>query len=246
MRLSIFIMVLLLLISPLKVFSQTLTFAAVHWPPFYGEDIPENGFIAVITREAFQKIDYKVDIRFLPWKRALEDARIGKYDGLLGMYYNHEREKDFVYSAPLYTTSEVFVQLKGDNFAYQGDQSLGGKVIGGLRGTAPLEELAIHGLRVEDTTDDIKSLRKLQVGRIDLSLINKERFEYLLQYDPHISAMKDELVIVKPSFRSYDLFIALSKTRPDSEIIIEKFNIELEKLKADSEFMEKVLRLHLE
>ncbi len=37
--------------------------------------------------EAFARVGYDATVKFLPWKRALESTKSGKYDGLFTVWY---------------------------------------------------------------------------------------------------------------------------------------------------------------
>ncbi|NOR23845.1 MAG: hypothetical protein GQ542_05525 [Desulforhopalus sp.] len=52
--------------------------ATLNWQPFYGENLPKNGFYAELSREAFKRAGYDLIITFVPWKRAVQMARTGK------------------------------------------------------------------------------------------------------------------------------------------------------------------------
>ena len=80
-----------------------------------------------------------------------------------------------------------------------------------------------------------EAMQKITQNRIDLILINMDRYKYISQCVIAISVNKDNLVVVEPKFREYDLFIALGKHLEDSEKIIEEFNLELKKIKFGSE-----------
>lgn len=235
------LLALLLFFITAQSVAQTLHFTTLDWPPFYGEKLPEQGKLVEITRKAFQNAGYDIDIRFLPWKRALEDARRGKYDGVIGLYKNKNREKDFLFSQPLYTTPEVFVGMKDIPFTYTGIPSLKGKIVGGTRGVAPLVELEDKGVQVETTTNDSKSIQKLLAGRIDLVLINQEHFKYLAKCHPSIAGRSHQLSIFKPDFKKYQLFIAIGGWHPESQKLIQLFNAELNRLKLNHYFFSPVI-----
>ncbi len=52
-----------------------------------GKDLEGHGFMTELIIEAFAWVGYDVTVKFLPWKRALESTKSGKYDGLLTVWY---------------------------------------------------------------------------------------------------------------------------------------------------------------
>lgn len=209
--------------------AQPLTLATVEWPPFYGQNLPQKGYIYATTKEAFKRAGYDVTVVFLPWKRALELTRLGKYDGLLGVYHTDARELDFVFSDVILHTKEVFVFPSRQRSSYQSLQDLHGKTVGGLRGTAPLEDLKRYmpSIDVDDVADEERGLLQLYTNRIDLMLINIERFNYLMKVTPSTVGSNDELLLSKLVFSDYSLHCAIRRTKKDSKLIIDNFNKEL-------------------
>ena len=80
-------------------FSQDkkVTLATDPWPPYYGPDLENQGYFTEISRAAFQRAGYQLVVEFVPWKRALKMAKTGKYDGVLGAFYNDERTQWFTH-----------------------------------------------------------------------------------------------------------------------------------------------------
>ena len=71
---------------------------ADNYPPYYGQDLPKGGVLTEIVVEAFGRAGYAVELKFAPWKRALEGAKTGKYEGIFTLWYRAEREEWFAYS----------------------------------------------------------------------------------------------------------------------------------------------------
>ncbi len=60
-----------------------LKFATVNAPPLCDETLPDGGLYTAITRKAFQRAGYTLEIKFMPWKRAFELTKSGNCDGLM-------------------------------------------------------------------------------------------------------------------------------------------------------------------
>ncbi len=52
-----------------------------------GKDLEGHGFRTELIIEAFARVGHDVTVKFLPWKRALESVKSGKYDGLFTVWY---------------------------------------------------------------------------------------------------------------------------------------------------------------
>lgn len=219
-------------------FCETVTLATLNWQPFYGENLPENGFFAALSREAFKRAGYDMELKFMPWKRALEMSKKGKYDGLLGAYYNEDRANAFYFTDPVSQNEEVFVQKKGKGISYSQLEDLKKYKIGGLRGAAPLVELKEKGFDVEETNDELMSMKKLDAARLDLLVIGKQQFYYHIGNTDDLKQFKGSFELIEPPFKSFDLFCPITKKRAGGDEIVKKFNQALQEMKADGTYDE--------
>ncbi len=222
--------------------TETITFATLNWEPFIGEELPEKGFFSALTREVFKRAGYDMKLEFMTWNRALELARRGKYDGLLGAYYNEDREKDFYYPDPVAKSQEVFVQRKGSKISYTHFSELKKYKIGSLLGGASGAALREQGFNVEDTADEIMSLKKLKAGRIDLHVMGMQQFYYLTDTDAFLKKIRNEFEVVSPPYKEYDVYGPISKKTVDGENIVKKFNKALQEIKSDGTFDKIMIR----
>ena len=226
----------LLLVKSTLAASTEITLATLNWEPVYGENLPENGFFTAITKEAFKRAGYDLKVKFLPWKRALEQSKKGTYDGILGAYYNEDRAKSFYYSDPVYQSDEVFVQLKGKGISYKTLQDLKPYKIGGVLGGAPSKELQSLGLNLEETVTTIQSLRKLNAKRVDLVVVGRAEFHYRLNTVEDLVKVKNKFDVIEPPFKSYQLYCPITKVRADGQEVVNKFNQAISEMKADGSF----------
>ena len=66
-------------------------------PYAYREDGRVKGLLHDLVTEAFRRAHRRVEIRFLPWARCMDDVRKGRADGMFVMYKTDERERDFAF-----------------------------------------------------------------------------------------------------------------------------------------------------
>ena len=149
---KILILLLILFLFPLS--AETITLATLNWLPSFGEDLPEQGYFSALCREAFRRAGYELELKFIPWIRALEMAKYGYYDGVMGAYYNDERTRYFHFTDPIYQIREVFVVRKGFSVEYSELEDLMGMSVGIIKGYSYESELRSMGLELEATMDD--------------------------------------------------------------------------------------------
>jgi polar amino acid transport system substrate-binding protein len=85
-----------------------------------------------IAQEAFAPAGYSVDYQTVNWARCIEDARRGRYTGIIGAIQSDA--PDFIFpKAWIGQSSNGYATRKGDIFHYTGEKSLDGKVLGLVR-----------------------------------------------------------------------------------------------------------------
>lgn len=216
---------------------RTIVLATVNWEPMFGENLPKGGFYTEITRQAFQRVGYGLKVEFVPWKRALESARKGKYGGLLGAYYSEERTQDFLYSELVYVDEVVFFRRKGEPpSTYQSLRDLIPYSIGVTRGLAYIDSLKEEepSLKLIEVNDTEQNIKKLVRKRIDLFPAGKVYILHMLQ--TRYPDWKDQIQTVSPPFKEEGLYNPISKNVPDHQTIVTDFNRGLQMIKDDGTF----------
>lgn len=226
-----------------KAQAEKLKLTTVDWQPFFGHDLPEKGFFSAITREAFNRAGYEIDIEFQPWKRAIETTKKGIFDGLLGAYYNDERAEYLRFSDVVFESKDVFISKDESLISYKDLTALKAYRIGAIRASVYADELKASGYNVVETNDDIQGLRMLLKDRVDLVLMSQTHFKYLLENDLEFYASRDEFVLLDKPYRTNALYCPILKKRENSQKIIGRFNRALQEIKEDGTF-KKILKRH--
>lgn len=212
----------------------TVTLANVEWAPFMSEGLPDGGRISRLVANAFALEGVQVRYQFLPWKRAIEEARAGKFDGTLVWARTADREQDFFFSEPVLTTRYVLFYARARPVHWDKLQDLRGLTIGGVLGSTPTGEyadLARAGVfKREESVSDELNLRKVAAGHLDAAAVEVEVGRYLLaNQDKDLAgllACDDHPLIV------VDDFLLVSKKTPHGDELIRRFNHGLAALQA--------------
>ena len=228
---------------PVKADINEIHLATVNWPPFLSETLPEQGILTAISKEAFKDAGITLKVSFVPWKRALENAKRGKYDGLLGAYKTDERLEYFHYTERLFDSEEGFIKRKGHHFRYQSLDDLKHFDIIVMRGTAPSDDLKALGFNVIDVAYQSDGLKVLAGGRPALLSMGRLQFLYFTDQGTDLHHLRDKLEVVTPIFKSYGLYNTLYRHHPQAAEIIRKFNQSLAKMHQDGRFDAIVKRL---
>jgi len=167
-RICILIMVLLF---SLPTFAEKIIAAGDPWPPFVDPDSPSLGIIVEITRAAFKTQDYEVEMKFVPWARAIDGVKEADYDVLLSAWHTKERAK-FLYFSDAYLENKIkIIKRKGDSFEFIGLQSLTGKNVGVVRGYGYGDEFSnATNFKRPEGKNVMTNIKKLVSRRVDLTL----------------------------------------------------------------------------
>jgi polar amino acid transport system substrate-binding protein len=181
----------------------------------------QPGFDIDIVSEALNRIGFSADISFLPWKRALELAGRGEYDGLCSCSYSYtkDREDKLLFSEEL---GAVSVGL----FARSADALAGASSIADLKdrkvatiGGYNLEaELTKAGAVVDATSSDKAALDMLVGGNVDVLYAYQLTTEHFIRSDPRSAS------IVYKEIRRNPYYFCLSRAMPGADAVMQGFN----------------------
>ena len=147
-----------------------------------------DGFVAgpaaVIIQQVCKEIDATCTINLLPWKRAQEEVRSGKTNGMFVIGWNEKRAKWVHFTPPIMTTEYGFF-VKADNpLSYEQFTDVQGYKVGvyGPSNTAnSLEKLRkqmqaenLKPIKIDMRPDDESGFKKLSLGRLDAVFSNRE------------------------------------------------------------------------
>lgn len=214
-------------------FSETITLAAVNWEPFTAEHLPYGGLMGEIAHTAFAETGYELEIVFVPWNRAMELAKSGQFDGLIGIYYTEEREQFFDFSNQICSADICFFALsdnekiKFDKYSNLND--LDQFTIGIINGFSYGNKFDNKPFSNLEISNNMKiNVLKFIDQRIDLLVESRENFYYFM----HLNYPDDTKKIreLRPILISNPAFLAISRKKPNHQKIIAEFNRELQKM----------------
>lgn len=232
MRRFIFMAVLAVFTVPSTATTETLRLATLDWEPYVGHTLENGGLCAQIVTEAFKRAGYQVTIEFMPWDKAIEEAKKGTYDGVLPEYYSKERSLDFVYSYFFSNSLLVFCKRSSSAITYKTLKDLAPYRIGTVKGYINTEEFdnATYLRKIEAESDE-ENIRRLARGELDLVVIDKLVAQHLVKTKVPEAAGKIESM--EPPLMIHRLFVVLPKKIPLSEKRAKEFNKALESMEKD-------------
>ncbi|KAF0813859.1 Histidine-binding periplasmic protein [Andreprevotia sp. IGB-42] len=160
--------------------AQTIHLVTGNYPPYeYEEDGKVVGLAVDILKEAFARSQWQVEIRVVPWARALREAQQGDADAVFSTLKTPEREQAYLFSQESLVpfTSSFFVPA---NSTIRFD----GKLVPLLQYRFGALNEASNGkmfdsavksgeiANIEMANDTLTNIRKLMAGRIDIMVSN--------------------------------------------------------------------------
>ena len=210
---------------------ETIQLASTEYPPYTGAALPNGGVITAIASEAFKRGGYTAKVSFLPWARALKDGEDGNVEGIVGIWHNKDREKSFVFSAPL-PSNQIGIYKRSDSpISYKNLSDLKPYTIGTGRGYSNPAAFEAAKLRTAEALDDETNMRKLGSSRIDLVLIDKGVAQYLI--DTKLTEFKGKLAWIEPAIEKVPLYVAFSKKSTNNDKKVAAFNQGLASMEKD-------------
>lgn len=208
------------------------------WEPYYGPELPDDGFCGAITKAAFERAGHSVKITYVPWARALRDAAAGRYDGILGGYYTKERDKNFHFSDPIAQAQGALIAAPDvDIDSYDSMRELDGyKIAVGndfAHSKAFDEAQFLDKLEVSRVPQMVHMLFKDRVDMAAMSVAVFRHHAKQLGYDA-----VDEMKLLKPLLFQNDLFVLMSKKIEDGKQLRNDFNEGLAAIKKDGTYQE--------
>lgn len=88
--------------SSFSLYAERIVLVSSNYHPHYAEDLPQQGAVTEIVRQAFALQGIQIDVVFMPFGRAIYESKQGNYTGLIAAWYDDERVEHFLYSQPMY------------------------------------------------------------------------------------------------------------------------------------------------
>jgi len=179
---------------------RTVVLTSLEWPPYTGAALPGGGASGEVVRAAFASMGYAVEVRYFPWKRAVELAlHDPEVDGVFPEYASSLRRAHFLYSDVMGSSRVGFVEYASRDVVWTRLEDLVGLRIGTVTGyvnTESFDRMAAEGkLEVDPSVGDLLNLRKVLAGRVDLAVADVNVFRYLCLTDEALGRQANRLKI---------------------------------------------------
>ena len=221
--------------------------AAFDYPPFYyDKDNRVQGIAVDLVDALFSRMNMKHEIRIYPLKRALENLKTGKNDGIMILIKTPEREQSLIYTSPVLTVRGVLwwaADGKRSGLEFERLEDLTPFRIGVTRGYSYGIELdnILKNMMVDVVGSDLLNFKKLLWHRIDAFPCNEIVAKGLFKSN---KAFQGKFIHSKNAFIEWKLHMAISK-KSDLTDKINEINTIIDDLKKEG-FINNTVKKYIE
>lgn len=206
--------------------ARTLTITTGEFPPWTGATLPHQGYVNHIISASFAAVDMQVEFIYLPWKRAYEEVKRGRYDLTSYWYEDTTHREIMLLSEPLIQNRTVFFQRSEDPPIYW--QSLDDFTPYRMSATVGFtytpefrQAIREQRLQVSMVPTDVQNIKMLMSGRVDVIATDEMSGFYMaatLSVDPR------KLRVLEPELAKVYGYVMASKDNPEAAAMIAAFN----------------------
>lgn len=226
--------VLLWLSFSASVFSQAVSIRSDEWFPMNGSPGADPaGFLIDLAERTFDSVDYKL----LPWQRALEEVKSGKFDCVIGAY--KEDAPGFIFPKENWGVDQtgVYVNVE-DDWRYTDIHSLLTRKIGIIKGYSYEDEV---DALVKERNDVFKAMSGVDALEKNFKKLLAGRINTLIESEPVANArikqmgLSNKIKRVGYTNDPSPMYIACSPSNPRSQELVDQVDKVIKALRATGE-----------
>lgn len=207
------------------------------YAPLTGRSLAGAGMLSEVVQAAFALGNVASSLAWQPWKRGYLMTRRGEYDATFPYIHSAQRERDFLYSAPLYVSEQHLFSRADDSLEVDDLHRPGG-----LRLCQPLgwqlpeaiQALVRQGALVRHSPLGLDECAQLLLlGRDDVFLADLHLGNHALQATaaPGTSFHVSDTIVGRQT-----MHLIVPRSQASAEQLIERFDRGLAALRASGEY----------
>jgi polar amino acid transport system substrate-binding protein len=207
-------------------------------PYAYRENGRMTGLFHDLVIEAFRRAHHPVEIRFIPWARAMEEVRQGRADGMFVVYKTAERERDFAFpEEPLTQLRERIFVRRTARFDYMDDfANFDGRRVGMLNYT-------VHGAKLSQALEERRVVSLISASSYEslVDMLASGRLDIAIGVDDAIidavlsQKVDDKIREIEPAIDTIPAYLVFARDPRLSEIAAD-FDRALRSMKQDGTY----------
>lgn len=223
---------LVIALGALAVAAQTrsLRLVSTAWPPFTNVE-GQPRFALELVEAGLGRIGLTAATTIVDAAQYTPAVLSGPYDGSAAAWRDPERERALVFSQPYLENRLVLVARRGSDVSAANLAALKGRRIAIVEGYAYGPEVDDAGPTYLRSRSEDDSLRMLLDSRVEFALMDDLVVQYLVAAYPEES--RTRLQIGAAPLARRPLHLAVRRSLPDAQSIIDRFNAQLRAMISD-------------
>lgn len=207
-----------------------LTLVSTAWPPF--TNVPgQPRFALDLVETALRRIGLIANTTIVSAADFTPSLLSGRFDGSAAVWKDPERERVLVFSQPYLENRLVLVGQHGADVSAASLADLKGKRVAIVEGYSYGGGIDESGPTFVRSRSEEDSLARLLEGDADYTLMDELVVQYIVNHYPKESSAKLQIGTTRLITR--DLYVAIRRTRPDADAVVNRFNAQLRSMIAD-------------
>lgn len=217
-----------------------IVFATGEWPPFSSKHLPEYGRASALVSAICKAAGIHPVFEFYPWKRAELLVAKGEIFAAFPYAISEERKDSYHFSETLFHGVNMFLYYDQNPrtksvIKYDTIEDLRGYRIGVISGSFLSSTFEKANLIYESTTSIDQSIHKLVAGRLDFYIDDR-----VVLYDAVQRLYPDKVgnfkLLPKSFGKKTPTGLLISRTYPEAQGILDKFNKGLAIIRKSGEY----------
>jgi polar amino acid transport system substrate-binding protein len=207
-----------------------LRLVSTAWPPFTNER-GQPRLALDLVEAGLGRIGVESTTSIVDAERFTDSLMGASFDGSAAAWKDASRERTLLFSQPYLENRLILVARRGGDVSATTLGSLAGKRIAIVGGYSYGDAIGLSGATFVRSRTEEDSLHLLLDGKVDYTLMDELVVEYIVSHHPEQARTK--LQVGSTPLLKRSLHLAVKRTVPDAESIIQRFNAELRGMVAD-------------
>jgi len=207
-----------------------LLLVSTEWPPFTNQT-GQARFALDLVDAALGRFSFTAKTEIVSAAEFTAALTSSRFDGSAAAWKDQERDRFLLFSQPYLENRLVLVGRRGADVSTKALRLLAGKRIAIVEGYSYGDELDRSGVILQRTRSEEDSLAELLKGNADYTLMDDLVVQYIVSNYPTESGTR--LAIGTTPLVTRPLHLAVRRTRPDAQSIINRFNTQVRGMIAD-------------
>ncbi len=207
-----------------------LRLVSTAWSPFTNEP-GQPRFALDLVEAGLGRIGIKTSSTIVDAAQFTSALLSGKFDGSAAAWKDAERERTLLFSQPYLENRLVLVARRGGDVSAKTLPELKGKRIAIVEGYSYGEAIDLSGPAFVRSRTEEDSLKLLLDGKVDYTLMDELVVQYIVSN--YAEQARTRLQLGSTALLTRQLYLAVRRTLPDAESIVNRFNAQLRGMIAD-------------